>query len=128
MILYVSEYYLTFLRVFVLWFLAVLMIIFFGVIYSIYRRISGFSDISQRWFQSATFCFLSADRMRLSRSIISGTPVKLLSLMSIISCIYPGDTVPVLAEIDKDEIRDTAVLDSLDDYFRSIAAQEQQMS
>ena len=38
------------------------------------------------------------------------------------------DTAPVLAEIDKDEIRDTAVLDSLDDYFRSIAAQEQQMS
>ena len=36
MILYVSEYYLTFLRVLVLWFLAVLMIIFFGVIYSIY--------------------------------------------------------------------------------------------
>ena len=38
MMLYVGEYDLTFLRVLVLWFLAVLMVIFFGVIYSIFRR------------------------------------------------------------------------------------------
>ena len=34
MLLYVSEYYLTFLRLLVLWFLSVLMLFFFGVIYS----------------------------------------------------------------------------------------------
>lgn len=38
MILYIWEYNLTFLRVLVLWFLAVLMIIFGGVIFWIYRR------------------------------------------------------------------------------------------
>nr|WP_294492856.1 DUF4173 domain-containing protein [uncultured Mediterraneibacter sp.] len=41
MMLYVNEYNLTFLRVLVLWFLTVLMIIFFGVIYSIYRKSFG---------------------------------------------------------------------------------------
>ena len=41
MILYVNEYNLTFLRVLVLWFLAVLTVIFIGVIYSIYRRNFG---------------------------------------------------------------------------------------
>ena len=38
MALYVKEYNLSFLRMLVLWFLAVLMIIFFGVICSIYRK------------------------------------------------------------------------------------------
>ena len=41
MMLYVKEYNLTFLRVLVLWFLGLLMIIFFGVIFSIYRRNFG---------------------------------------------------------------------------------------
>ena len=38
MILYVNAYYLTFLRVLVLWFLGVLMLIMFGVMWSIIRR------------------------------------------------------------------------------------------
>ncbi len=38
MMLYVSEYNLTFLRVLVLWFLGMLMLIFLGVIYSIFRE------------------------------------------------------------------------------------------
>ena len=38
------------------------------------------------------------------------------------------DTAPLLAELDKDEIRETEVLDSLDIYFKTIVEKEEQMS
>lgn len=128
MILYVSEYYLTFLRVLVLWFLAVLMIIFFGVIYSIYRRAFGLF----RYITAVvSVCYILFSFSRPD-ALIAEYNIRHASEASEFDVYYlmylSRDTAPVLAEIDKDDIRDTAVLDSLDDYFRSIAAQEQQMS
>ena len=60
MILYVNEYNLSFLRVLVLWFLAVLMIIFWGVIYSIFSRDFSCSAILRQLYLYVISCFHSA--------------------------------------------------------------------
>lgn len=128
MILYVSEYYLTFLRVLVLWFLAVLMIIFLGVIYSIYRRDFGLF----RYITAVVsvcyilFSFSRPDALIAEYNIRHAREVSELDVYYLM--YLSRDTSPLLAEIDKDEIRDTEVLDSLDIYFKSIVEKEEQMS
>ena len=124
MILYVSEYYLTFLRVLVLWFLAVLMIIFFGVIYSIYRRdfglfryITAVVSVCYILFSfSRPDTFIAEYNISCARE---GSETDVYYLMNL-----SMDTAPVLAELEKDEISDTEVRGSLDAYFRYILDQQ----
>lgn len=128
MILYVSEYYLTFLRVLVLWFLAVLMFIFFGVIYSTYRKNFGLF----RYITAVVsvcyilFSFSRPDVFIADYNIRQATEVSEIDVHYLMH--LSNDTAPILAKIDKDEILDTEVLDSLEVYFRSIVEKEEQMS
>ena len=124
MILYVSEYYLTFLRVLVLWFLAVLMFIFFGVIYSIYRKDFGLF----RYITAVVsvcyilFSFNRPDTFIAEYNIScarEGSETDVYYLMNL-----SMDTAPVLAEMEKDEISDIEVKESLDAYFRYILDQQ----
>lgn len=124
MILYVSEYYLTFLRVLVLWFLAVLMFIFFGVIYSIYRKdfglfryITAVVSVCYILFSfSRPDTFIAEYNISCARE---GSETDVYYLMNL-----SMDTAPVLAEMEKDEISDIEVKESLDAYFRYILDQQ----
>ena len=128
MILYVSEYYLTFLRVLVLWFLAVLMFIFFGVIYSIYRKDFGLF----RYITAVVsvcyilFSFSRPDSLIAEYNIShaqEGEEMDVYYLMTL-----SKDAAPYLAEIDRDEISEKGEWDSLDLYFRNIEEKADQMS
>ena len=124
MILYVSEYYLTFLRVLVLWFLMVLMFIFFGVIYSIYRKNFGLF----RYITAVVsvcyilFAFGRPDTFIAEYNISHAEDASELDVFYL--TYLSKDTAPLLAEIDRDEIRDQDVMDSLDIYFKNIEGEK----
>ena len=124
MILYVSEYYLTFLRVLVLWFLMVLMFIFFGVIYSIYRKDFGLF----RYITAVVsvcyilFAFGRPDTFIAEYNISHAEDASELDVFYL--TYLSKDTAPLLAEIDRDEIRDQDVMDSLDIYFKNIEGEK----
>lgn len=121
MILYVNEYNLTFLRVLVLWFLAVLTVIFIGVIYSIYRRNFGL-------FRYMT-AVVSVGYILLSL----GSPDALIANYNIENTTEMGeedlyylmyglsdDAAPEIAKIDCTETENIWMIQHLDSYFRMV--------
>ena len=112
----------------VLWFLAVLMFIFFGVIYSIYRKDFGLF----RYITAVVsvcyilFSFSRPDSLIAEYNIShaqEGEEMDVYYLMTL-----SKDAAPYLAEIDRDEISEKGEWDSLDLYFRNIEEKADQMS
>ena len=105
MILYVSEYNLTFLRILVLWFLGTLMLIFFGVIYSIFQeRFRLFRYITA----VLSVCYIAFSFSHVDAVIASYNMAntEVIQAEDIRYMIYglSEDAVPVIARIDKDTL------------------------
>ncbi len=129
MILYVSEYNLSFLRILVLWFLAVLMIIFFGVIYSIYRK-------EFRLFRYMTavvsvcyilFSFSRPDALIADyniRNVQTSKDTDIRYLMYSLS----WDAAPRIAQISLEVLDDSQLAEEMESYFREIRKGSEEMS
>ena len=129
MALYVKEYNLSFLRMLVLWFLAVLMIIFFGVICSIYRK-------DFRLFRYITavvsvcyilFSFSRADALIAGyniRNVGTAQETDLYYLMYGLS----QDAAPQIAQISREQLKESRMEESAEDYFRGIMESNKELS
>ena len=129
MILYVSEYNLSFLRILVLWFLAVLMIIFFGVIYSIYRK-------EFRLFRYMTavvsvcyilFSFSRPDALIADyniRNVQTSKDTDIRYLMYSLS----WDAAPRIAQISLEVLDNSQLAEEMESYFREIRKGSEEMS
>ena len=129
MILYVNEYNLSFLRVLVLWFLAVLMIIFWGVIYSIFSK-------DFRLFRYITavvsvcyilFSFSRPDAMIAGYNIQNARSTEDMDLYYLI-CSLSEDAAGPIAQIDTELIDDEGLSEEIDSYFRNIKIKNEKMS
>ena len=128
MILYVKEYNLSFLRVLVLWFLAVLMIIFWGVIYSIFSR-------EFRLFRYITsvvsvcyilFSFSHPDVLIAGYNIRNARSAEDMDLYYLIYFLS-DDAAGQIAQIDPGFI-DDEILSEVESYFRNIEVENEKMS
>lgn len=128
MILYVNEYNLSFLRVLVLWFLAVLMIIFWGVIYSIFSR-------DFRLFRYITavvsvcyilFSFSHPDALIADYNIRNARSAEDMDLYYLIYFLS-DDAAGQIAQIDPGFI-DDEILSEVESYFRNIEVENEKMS
>lgn len=121
MILYVNEYNLTFLRVLVLWFLAVLTVIFIGVIYSIYRRnFELFRYMTA--VVSVGYILLSLGR---PDALIANYNIENTTEMGEEDLYYlmyglSDDAAPEIAKIDCTETENIWMIQHLDSYFRMV--------
>ncbi len=121
MILYVEEYNLTFLRILVLWFLCVLMIIFFGVIYSIFRSTFRLFRYIMIVLSSAylILSFSHTDRIIAEYNLAeSGTP-DYEDILYVTDCLS-DDAAPALAGLDRNEIRRAGAQEEVRVYFENI--------
>ena len=121
MILYVNEYNLTFLRVLVLWFLAVLTVIFIGVIYSIYRRNFGLFRYMTA-VVSVGYILLSLGR---PDALIANYNIENTTEMGEEDLYYlmyglSDDAAPEIAKIDCTETENIWMIQHLDSYFRMV--------
>ena len=129
MVLYVNEYDLSFLRVLVLWFLAVLMVIFFGVIYSIFRK-------EFRLFRYITavvsvcyilFSFSRPDALIAGYNIQNTQKTEETDLYYLIY-LLSEDAAPQIAQIDPDQLEEAGVKDVVEQYFRDINTENEEIS
>lgn len=121
MVLYVKEYDLSFLRVLVLWFLTVLMVIFFGVIRSIYRRKFGLF----RYITAVVsvcyilFSFIRVDACIAGYNIGSGGVSEQTDLYYLIADLSQ-DAVPQIARLTDPQAVDDTTFQYLAGYFANI--------
>lgn len=129
MVLYVNEYSLSFLRVLVLWFLIVLLIIFFGVIRSIFRKefrlfryITAVVSVCYILF---SFCRPDALIARYNiRNVQGAEETDLYYLMHGLS----EDAAGEIASFDVRDINDGSLLADMENYFKEIQKEDQEMS
>ncbi|NLZ80832.1 MAG: DUF4173 domain-containing protein [Clostridiales bacterium] len=120
MVLYVSVYHLSFLRILVLWFLALLTIIMAGVVYYIYHKdfwINRFLFFVTLIFY-LFFAFIRPDYLVANYNIthmeeISSSDMYYLTYLSL-------DAVPVLSGIREEQIDQDESKDILRDYYNRI--------
>lgn len=122
MMIYVSEYNLTFLRVLVLWFLGVLMLIFFGVILSIFRK-----DFRLfRYIMAVVsvcyilFSFSHTDALIASYNVEN---TENLGTEDVYYLMYglSEDAVPVVAALDREIFRNSDMGEEIQYYFESFS-------
>ena len=129
MILYVNEYSLSFLRVLVLWFLTVLMIIFFGVIYSIFRKeFRLFRYIAA----AVSVCYIVFSFCRPD-ALIAGYNIRNVEKTEETDLYYlmyglSEDAAPQIAQIGRDQLEDPVIKDEVYQYFRNISAENEGIS
>lgn len=128
MILYISVYHLTFLRVLVIWFLITLTILMFGVVYYIYHdsyKIDNFV------FHTVLFCYLILAFMRPDYIIAKYNISHMESIKSedarYLLFNLSNDATPVLAKIDASEFEveedggaDPETRNYINEYFNNI--------
>ena len=125
MILYVSEYNLTFLRVLVLWFLGTLMLVFFGVICSIFRE-------QFRLFRyimavvSVCYTVFSFSHIDAVIASYNAANTEELGADDIRYMMYSlsEDAVPVIAQIDADVFEKCEILEEGVYFFERISGDE----
>ena len=129
MVLYVNEYNLSFLRVLVLWFLIVLMIIFFGVIYSIFRKefrlfryIAAVVSVCYILFSFSRPDSLIAEYN--IRNVNETEETDLYYLMYLLS----EDAAPQIAQIAPEQLEESGVKDAVEQYFRNISTENEETS
>lgn len=129
MILYVNEYNLSFLRVLVLWFLAVLMIIFFGVIYSVFRK-----DFRLFRYIAAVvsvcyilFSFSRTDSLIAEYNIRNVQKTEETDLYYLLYSMSE-DAAPQIAQIDKKQLEETEMEEEVEIYFCGIKEKNENMS
>lgn len=126
MVLYISEYHLTFLRILVLWFLAVLSIVMVGVLYYIYHV--SF-HISRFVFKVVLLCYFVLSFMRPDY-VIASYNISQMDRITAEDVTYltylSTDAVPALADIDEDQLGeaeseyDSSPGEVLNDYFYEV--------
>ena len=128
MMLYVGEYDLTFLRVLVLWFLAVLMIIFWGVIYNIFqRKFRLFKCImAVLSVMYIGFSLIRPDRFIAEYNISNMESVSYDDVMYLLYGLSE-DAAPELEGIDMDELLEIGAFDEVNYYFNEIQAKYREM-
>mgnify|MGYP001623015743 FL=1 len=129
MMLYVGEYDLTFLRVLVLWFLAVLMVIFFGVIYSIFRRQFRLfryimAVISVMYIG---FSLLRPDGLIAEYNIANTESMNYEDVMYLLYGLSE-DAAPGLMEINMDNLLEIQAFQEVNYYFNEIQTRYGDMS
>lgn len=129
MMLYVGEYDLTFLRVLVMWFLAVLMVIFFGVIYSIFRRQFRLfryimAVISVMYIG---FSLLRPDGLIAEYNIANTESMNYEDVMYLLYGLSE-DAAPELMEIDMDNLLEIQAFQEVNYYFNEIQTRYGDMS
>lgn len=122
MMLYVSVYHLTFLRVLVLWFLGVLTVIFAGVIYSIYRKeFRLFRYITAAVSVCYILFSLSRPDYLIAEYNISHTEEMNMDDIAYLTYGLSEDAAPAVAGIVcEEEEEDMWKRSYLDDYFQNI--------
>ena len=129
MVLYVNEYDLSFLRVLVLWFLAVLMIIFFGVIYSIFKK----DFMLFRYITAVVsvcyilFSFSHPDALIARYNIQNVKETEETDLYYLMYGLSE-DAAGEIACIDVRDIKDSGMAIDVENYFKEICGENQRMS
>lgn len=129
MVLYVNEYDLSFLRVLVLWFLAVLMVIFFGVIYSIFKK----DFILFRYITAVVsvcyilFSFSRPDALIARYNIQNAQETEETDLYYLMYGLSE-DAAGEIAGLDVRDIKDSGMATDLENYFKEISGENQIMS
>lgn len=130
MVLYVNAYYLTFLRVLVLWFLGVLMLIMFGIMWSIIRR--NF-QLFRYIMVIVTVCYIGLSFSKVDRRVAEYNVEHWDYITSddMAYLIYSSswDAAPVLAEAEKKAAKDQPWQeqywkDGVEEYYRMILDQK----
>lgn len=133
MLLYISVYHLTFLRVLVIWFLITLTILMIGVVYYIYHDTY---KIDKFFFQSVLFCYLILAFMRpdymIAKYNISHMETIKMEDASYLLFNLSYDATPVLAKIDTTKFDvgenvevsydETDIRNYIDGYFDNICS------
>ena len=129
MVLYVNEYDLSFLRVLVLWFLAVLMVIFFGVIYSIFKK----DFMLFRYITAVVsvcyilFSFSHPDALIARYNIQNVKETEETDLYYLMYGLSE-DAAGEIACIDVRDIKDSGMAIDVENYFKEICGENQRMS
>ena len=129
MVLYVNEYDLSFLRVLVLWFLAVLMVIFFGVIYSIFKK----DFMLFRYITAVVsvcyilFSFSRPDALIARYNIQNAQETEETDLYYLMYGLSE-DAAGEIAGLDVRDIKDSGMATDLENYFKEISGENQRMS
>ena len=129
MVLYVNEYDLSFLRVLVLWFLAVLMVIFFGVIYSIFKK----DFMLFRYITAVVsvcyilFSFSRPDALIARYNIQNAQDEEETDLYYLMYGLSE-DAAGEITRIDVRNIKDSGIATDVENYFKEISGENQRMS
>lgn len=129
MVLYVNEYDLSFLRVLVLWFLLVLMIIFFGVIYSVFRK----DFMLFRYITAVVsvcyilFSFSHPDALIARYNIQNAQETEEMDMYYLMYGLSE-DAAGEIARIDVRDMNDSNLMPDVRNYFKEISGENQGMS
>ena len=119
MVLYIREYNLTFLRVLVLWFLALLMVIFGGVIFWVFRK--DF-PLFRYMIIVVSVCYIGLSLSRVD-GIIAGYNIRNTDQINENDIYYlmyglSADAAPEIAEIQMEILQENNMYEDVAAYFR----------